>query len=523
MRKNFLLALGLTSPILAFFLAYYFNAPANLHATGFIQYDNVSYVAYARQYLDANSFHFQYSNPFNDSDAFAPIYFQPQTLLFALLLKLHVPALLILPLFTILSSFGCFLLLIRIYDHLQPAASHRKLHLLLLAWGGGILVIASIAYHYAAHLPGSVRDHLFILDPENGWWGLNLGRSLFFTCEAYYHLLFLGSVLAVLKKRWLVSGVLTLLLSLSHPFTGLELCAILSVWVCSEWLFNKEQLPLIYVLSILLISAFHLFYYLVWLPRAADHHSVAEQYNLTWGLKYYRMIPAYCLAGFAAVLSLRQAGVRQFFRYRENRIIACWFIVAFLLANHEMFVKARQPIHFTRGYIFTSLALLGLPYLNKLTTQLSRKAKWLALGSLCIIALLDNFVWIMARITVKPQSVSTAYIDSEQEQILKKVDELSDNATLLVSSNPDLAYLSTIHSSAYPFYSHPYTTPFAAKKKAALEDFLRSGSTDRSWQHRKIIFILQPHDSIAARSVEDAGALEVFRSPHYRLLKQEAN
>lgn len=78
--RNWLLALLLTAPMLIFFLGYLFNHSKDLEPTGFIQYDNVSYVAYARQYLDSDKTSIFYSNPFNESDDHKPIYFQTQTL-----------------------------------------------------------------------------------------------------------------------------------------------------------------------------------------------------------------------------------------------------------------------------------------------------------------------------------------------------------------------------------------------------------------------------------------------------------
>ncbi|HWJ27422.1 MAG TPA: hypothetical protein VNS32_12830, partial [Flavisolibacter sp.] len=62
-------------------------------------------------------------------------------------------------------------------------------------------------------------DNSFILDPANGWWGLNLGRSLFFSCEAYYHVLFLGCIFYLLTRKWIKAFLLLVILTLSHPFT----------------------------------------------------------------------------------------------------------------------------------------------------------------------------------------------------------------------------------------------------------------------------------------------------------------
>jgi len=66
-KQNLLFALMLTIPMILFYVAYYFNHSYYLTSTGFVAYDNVSYVADAKQYLDADRFSFFYSNPLNDS------------------------------------------------------------------------------------------------------------------------------------------------------------------------------------------------------------------------------------------------------------------------------------------------------------------------------------------------------------------------------------------------------------------------------------------------------------------------
>src|SRR5688500_12621191 len=89
--RNWLFALALTIPMVVFFIGYLFNHTDSIQPTGFIQYDNVSYIAYAKQYVDNDRFTLFYTNPFNDSGEYKSIYFQTQTLFFALLLKLGVP------------------------------------------------------------------------------------------------------------------------------------------------------------------------------------------------------------------------------------------------------------------------------------------------------------------------------------------------------------------------------------------------------------------------------------------------
>lgn len=519
MKKDLALAALLTMPVLLFFMAYFFNHDAGLIPTGFIQYDNVSYLAYARQYLDHDVFRLQYSNPFNDGNTYDGIYFQPQTLFFALLLKLGVPAMLILPLFTIACSFICFLLLIKIYNHLVPDQRNRNVILLLFAWGGGLLVLAGIVYHFLLNASAPLMNDLFTIDPEGGWWGLNFGRSLFFSCEAYYHALFLGTILALLQQKWITAIALLLLLSLSHPFTGIELALMVSGWAVVELLWRKKQVPVWFVIASIAVTIFHAWYYLVWLEQFAAHKSVSQQYSLTWGLRYYRMIPAYLLVGLLAVAAVWKKGVGDFFAIRSNRLFLCWFLGAFLLANHEWFTAPKQPIHFTRGYIWTSLFLLGLPALQQLLQTLRRRnIAWLFL--LIALFLLDNFAWIGANAGARASSTGTAYINKDQQRVLQVTDSLASNNTLVVSRNTDLAYLASVFSSAYPLYSHPYTTPFAERKKH-LQQSLLNGIMDSSLVNRDILFITGKTDSALIAVLRNYGAVEVFSNDAYALWRKQ--
>ena len=126
----------------------------------------------------------------------------------------------------------------------------------------------------------------------------------------------------------------------------------------------------------------HLFYYLYYLPTFPDHRSVSEQYALNWRLRFFTIIPAYGPVAILAIASIWRIGRSRFFSLPQHRLFFTWFIVAFLLANHEIFMPAKQPLHFTRGYIWTSLFLLGIPGLHYLLDRL-RKVRfgYVAIGA----------------------------------------------------------------------------------------------------------------------------------------------
>ncbi|HEX2608720.1 MAG TPA: hypothetical protein VHK91_15160 [Flavisolibacter sp.] len=487
------LAAALTLPMLLFFLSYWFHHSSHLIPTGFIQPDNVSYLAYGKQYLDAGSPSLFYSNPFNDSNEYAPVYFQPQTLLFAALLKLRVPVVVLLPLFTLLFTFLGFRMLIKLYDRLLPGSAQRIFHLILLGWGGGLLVFTGIPIHLLYNNADiHFLDGVLYLDPASGWWGLNWGRAQFFSCEAYYHFLFLSSIYLILRKRWLQAALTVLITSLSHPFTGIELLVIVGLWISLEWLTKKRTFPVWFALAIALITAFHLYFYLVYLNHFPEHRSVADQYSLPWKLRYFNMLPAYCLVGSLALGSFFMQNFRLRFSGPSVRLLICWFTGAFLLANHELFLPvSMQPIHFTRGYVWTSLFLLGLPMLNQVTAFVKSRFYGAGLIVLGFVFCSDNIAWLANFIGSRADLPSTGHITKEQKQVMNYLDKTSNTGTLLIMDDRDLAYLSTIYTKAYPLVSHPFTTPFVQQKEKEWNAVMNQGVMQQKWLGRPVTILLR--------------------------------
>ena len=490
--KKWLFALALTLPMVAFYAGYYFNHAPHLIPTGFIGYDNVSYVAYAKEYLDSDTFSLFYSNPFGDSGNHPKIYFQTQTALLAFLLALGFSPGFTIVLLNWLGTLLSFRMAISLFDHLYPSSTHRKLFITFFCWGGGLLAIAGIPIAITQDMGNlDFLDRIFFIDPAWGWWGLNFGRGHFISTEGYYHFLFLAGILCILKKKWGLALLVSFILSFSHPFTGIEYLAIVAVWTGVEKFFLKaKEIPWVFFIGIVLITCFHVIYYLFYLNQFPEHRSVSEQYALNWRLRYFNMLPAYCLVGTLALIGFIKAK-KQFFKEPSTRLFTLWFMVAFLLANHELFMKPMQPLHFTRGYVWTSLFLLGLPALHFFFNK-RKTAKWkFVLVLFSVLMLSDNFLWITNSVRFTAASPSTGYITREQQQILEILKNKSNNQTLIVSRDEWLPYLSTVYTNAYPWVSHPFTTPNVAKKQTALENYIANGVIEESWRERDLIFIFR--------------------------------
>ncbi len=498
--KPWPMAVLLTAPMLVFFLIYLFNHEGFLSPTGFIQYDNVSYIAYARQYIEPGATGLLYSNPFNDGPGYPGIYFQPQTIFFAFLLKAGIPPGWILIPFTLLCSVTCFRLLIGIYDFLYPASRHRALMLWALCWGGGLLTLAGYILFTFSGI--SRVDNIFFLDPAGGWWGLNWGRSLFFSCEAWYHALFLGVVSSLLYRKWTRAFLLAIVLSVSHPFTGVELLLIVCAWSVAELLAaGRKQMPAWFPVAVLLLLSLHVFYYLYFLNQYPEHRSVSEQYALNWRLRFFSMIPAYIITGGLALYTvMRIDRFRFFFRQRSNRLFLCWFIVAFGLANHELFTRPMQPLHFTRGYIWTALFFIGLPALHLLTERWNTSGgRKILLIAFFLLFFSDNASWILSQLNSRGATVSTSYTSAEEKEVFSILKGRASQNTLLIGNDAVIPYMSTVYTDVHPWIAHPYTTPFAQQKAEAWEHFISSGLPDPSWQERDLIFLFHKNDSVEMR------------------------
>ena len=490
------LAFLLTLPIIFFVLAYYLKAGERI-APGFLQYDNITYMAYAKQYSDADGFSLFYSNPFNESKNYPNIYFQIQNFLFLFLHWIGIPPGIILICFTLVFSFITFNIIIRIFDHLLPNSRNRSLLIILFSWGGGLLTLAGAVGLKFIHVDGiDTWDRLFVIDPGSGWWGLNLGRSLIFSTEAYYHALFFGGILSILKKKWKTAAVLALLIFLSHPYTGVEYLSIIVFWIFIEIIIKKnKEIPLWFGLINLAILVLHIFYYMIFLNQFFDHRSVHEQCSLNIIVPYYTFISAYCIVGLFALLRFISKPLRIFFASSENTLFLSWFIIVFLLINHELFMKAIEPVHFTRGYEWSSLFITGLPAHERFLNYLKKKSKFILLPLFCLVCLNDNTLWLINYSRPASLTQLSVYISKEQKDVLNWLQKNTNNSTLVISGDNQISILSTVYTKAYPWTSHNLATPFLERKQKAYENFITNKTIDSAWYDRDAVFILNETDA----------------------------
>lgn len=494
-KKTIWLSLLLSLPVILFVVQHYLIHSPSLKPTGFTNEENVLYMSYARQYLDQDVASVFYSNPFDGDPQSPKIYFQPVTVVFAGLMKLGLDPGFCFSLFGLIMAVLCIYMGIKILKHLLPDHRQMSLMAVLFTWGGGLTALAGLtgSAFLSGHHTSQWIDGIYLADPANGWWGLNWGRTMFIPLEAYYHFLFLLNIYLVLKQKWKAATLIALLLSISHPFTGIEYLLIINGWLLFEkLLYKNKSIPYWYWVAIAAITVFHAWYCLVYLNSFPEHKLLFSQYSTGWTYSILIAIPAYCIvAGLSFLNMYINRPAKKFLSNPQHRLFLCWAIIAFLLSKHEWFIKGMQPIHFTRGYVWAGLFLFSLPALLWLINHLqhSRKLKWL-LYVFIVLFLSDNILWTANLLRGKNDREWEGHISKDTREVLAWLQTNTTSKDLLVGDATLVNYLANVYTSVNVWASHPYNTPNRDQRLSETMRFLETGIKPASWGKNRLVVVL---------------------------------
>lgn len=519
-KKTIWLSLLLSLPVILFVLQHYFVHSPELKPTGFTNEENVLYMSYAHQYLDQHSLSLTYSNPFDGDPASPKIYFQPVNFLFAGLMRLGMDPGFCFSLFGIFMVIACIYIGIKILQHLLPGSNKVSFIALLFTWGGGLTAIVGlfVSTFISGHATAQWLDGIYIADPANGWWALNWGRTLFIPLEAYYHFLFLLSIYFILKQKWSAAAIAALFLSVSHPFTGIEFLAIINGWLLVEKLLYKNKtIPWMFYGSILLITAFHIWYYLFYLNSFPEHKQLFTQYTLGWTYSMLIVVPAYSLVLLLASSNIYiNRPLKKILSVPHQRLFIGWALIAFLLSKHEWFIKPMQPIHFTRGYVWAGFFLFALPAIRWLidycNTQINRR--WLLYAGVFLF-LSDNLLWTANLLSSKNNTEWEGHISGDTRQVFDFLNKNSNTNDLVTGNSLLVNYLTNVYSSANSWVSHPYNTPNREERTLHMQRFFETGEKSAEWNNRRIIIVI--NKKMPVKILPTLQANKVFENNSYAI------
>jgi hypothetical protein len=492
-----LVSLALAAPALLPYISHFAACPSGRLPTGFIQLDMPYYLANAREHFDNGRFQFFYSNPFDPRYEAPAIYVQPMSL--ALGATIHATGVRPDQLFVgfeVGAAWVCARVALALYAEIVGLGGWaRRLGLVAFFWGGGLLALAGIGNALKTR---GVIENVFRFDPSNGWWFLNFGRNLVFPTESLYHALFFGCILCLLLRRFLAAAVLAFLVSASHPFTGVELLLILASWSALELFFVRSAaVPRRFFIALVGLLGLHVGYYLVYLTRFPEHRKLMEAWTLAWELQAVNFVPAYALVGVLAFWSFRRLDLAQrFFAQPRNRLFLTWFLVAFTLANHEFAVRPIQPLHFTRGYIWTPLFFMGATPLVDLFASLRRQGGPVlgtaAVGVVLAMLLLDNALWLgqfpLKALMGRP--VPGVTVTAAQLDLYRWLCRDKNRGALLLTGDYHLGYLTSVYTPLRSWIGHFYNTPDIDKRAGEIAAFLKKGCLVDAWRGKTLLVVV---------------------------------
>ena len=442
--------------------------------------------------------------------------------------------------FGFFAALICVRVAISLYEQVAElgTAAHWA-GLVLFIWGGGVLALTGLVVHLISGSDArtTVTD-LFHFDPAQGWWFLNLGRNLVFPTEAYYHALALGAVLMAMRNNFRAALWLALILSLSHPFTGLQFLLILLAWSGAEIVFLKNKtIPFMFPLMLGCLLIFHLAYNVFLLNLFPEHRALFLQWSLAWVEPISAFVPADILVGILAWCAMRKRKLAaELFSSPANRLLLTWFIVSFILTHHDLVIAPRQPLHFSRGYTWIPLFLLGVqPLLRMLENCFSIKSRFLRVVAVCsifLIGLSDNLAWfgLHAAMAIAPRLGLTwlgedgfrlSAADRDLYRWLMQRAVPHDEVLITPDRNSSRIYLAMVYTDYRAWYSHLASTPYAAQRRQEVVDFFEDGSVPPGWSGKEIFMIIpkaDTHDDGGKLTLpiiyENEGyRVEIFRKP----------
>lgn len=506
-------------PIFLYYFFHFLPIGSNI-GTGFIHGDLLSYMSNARQYYDNEGFSLFYSNPFQLDNQGTRIYFQFQTLLLAVLWKItQADVGLLFVAFGMLSTFFALWISLRFYKtYLGWNSMAHKLTFILFIFGGGLLLVAGYAFSVVEK--GDFYQAIFEtfrFDPGGGFWMLNFGRNFIYPLEAYYHLISMAILFAVLRKKHLLSSILLFVIAFSHPFYGIQFLLILIAYQLIEVVVIKEHqnnLIKALVFNVFTLALFA-FYNLGWLSSFDSHAILIKQWSLNWSFDVLSQLLAYGLLASLFVYSIRNTqSFKTFFADSFHRFLLVYFLISLLLANHDLFIKPIQPLHFTHGHIYIPLFLMTAPWLiSFFKKSMDIRFQWLQI-LLFLLLISDNLLWFPAQ--YYNNATRLAYVavreTPDQKSVLKFINQHFDSNYLLISS--DLDYLATAYTSVYTLLPHPYNTPFVADRLRLRDEVWKN----QHWHLlplQKLIFAVNKSEVDMINALQSDGFTPIFQNTTY--------
>jgi len=360
---------------------------------------------------------------------------------------------------------------------------------------------------------------------------LNFGRNLVYgPTEAYNHGVFLLCMLFLIRRRFAGAIAVAALLSLSHPFTGIECSLIVAVYLAVERFRGDQSVRPVHLASSIAVFCLHVSYYLFFLNQFADHRAVQSRYELqgiarSWFYPASTFIPALLIVGSLALPRLwRWPGFREVIKNAPDRLFLVWFVIVFGFTQHNYIMRPIQPIHFAHGYDWIALFFLGAPVLVSLLDRLLKieapSSRALATSAFLVFFLSDNIFWFATFLRPTASTSQAILISKEQREVLDWLGRAAAPRAIVVTADQTLGYLVSTYTRVRSWAGYGASTPnFEQRTFESLQAF-HGGVILPTWSTMHVFYVRRsPADD---GWTPPASAKEIFYNARYAVWEYAA-
>ncbi|MBK9759954.1 MAG: hypothetical protein IPO90_08305 [Flavobacteriales bacterium] len=458
----FLLAL----PIFLFYAAHFAAElldPTHI-GTGFVQKDQAEYMASAREFIDGQHAGLLYAQPSTPSYDEKPAVVQLHLLALSVVWRVSGadPGILFVVYGLVFTLLGIRVFM-ALFDHVVPLkGTSRRVGQLVFVWGGGVLSLvgAVVAWTNGYHGADLLKQAMCI-DPCSGWWSMNLGRNQIVPNEAFYHAVVFTALLCLLKQRYFITLLLTVMLIWCHPFSGVQLTGILIAWSVAELVLVRPTIvPVWFPISLIAAIVPYAWYVLEWVPKNANPN-LADSLRLNYNVAWYSSVCAYLLVlGFVLARVKLGKGPARLWKDPSFRLFSMMALACFALENNELVISPPlQPAHFTRGYLWSALFLLGAPWLFYTAwpwlSNRSFRFRRVAAAGAVLFLLSDNISFFtVASGSQLHSKYAGMWLQKDDYDAMAALERTDAQRVLVVCETPKLGYATSVYTRFRSFCGH---------------------------------------------------------------------
>jgi hypothetical protein len=357
---------------------------------------------------------------------------------------------------------------------------------LVAALGGGATALLATYRTLLGSDSLSLTQHFerLVSGPAGPAWTPNVFQNALFTTEAFYHALAFATFAAALRGRHGLALLGLFLVWWSHPFTGLEVTAIVGAFAALEFAIGRERRMFFFASGVAVIGGLFLAYYMLllpsWSPEAAEILVRWRRAALVFRLVEAPLMWGIFLLGLGFAL-LPKIPVLDLPGEASDRFLVIWLLVVGALLLHDMVlpggVYPYQPIHFSHGYFFLPLAILTLRGGAWMLRSWPARSRAIAAAAFLLFVSFDNVLF-------------TAFAATTEQKPVLAADELEVSTYLAAQPPPSLVLLGSgfptlreYLSVATPHRVYNFSrlqTPYYEDKMEAAKTMLASPSPAQS-------------------------------------------